>query len=53
MKEIAGLIVAFLLFMGMLSFITVYTETMREECRLAAIQQNYPAAEVQVMCGGK
>lgn len=53
MKEIIAFMVTFLLFMSMLSFISVYTETMREECRLAAIQQNYPAAEVQVMCGGK
>ena len=37
-------------FFGMMVFMCVYCETMREECRLAAIQQNYTAVEIQAIC---
>ena len=50
MKEIFGIIVSVFIFFGMLTFITIYTETMKEECRLAAIEQNYTAVEIQAIC---
>ena len=50
MKEIFGIIVSVFIFFGMLTFISVYDSTMREECRLAAIQQNYTATDIQAIC---
>ena len=50
MKEILGAVLCTLIFFGMLTFISVYDSTMREECRLAAIQQNYTATDIQAIC---
>ena len=50
MKDAITFTVCILGFFGLLTFITVYNETMREECRLAAIKQNYSAVEVQAIC---
>jgi hypothetical protein len=50
LKETVVVICGFLLFFGMLFFMCIYSETLREECRIAAIEQNYTAVEIQAIC---
>ena len=50
LKETMIVIGGILLFFGMLFFTTIYEATMKEECRLAAIEQGYAAVEVQAIC---
>ena len=50
LKETMIVIGGILLFFGMLFFTTIYEATMKEECRMAAIQQNYTAVEIQAIC---
>ena len=50
LKETMIVIGGILLFFGMLFFTTIYEATMKEECRLAAIEQNYTAVEIQAIC---
>jgi len=50
LKEILVVIGGVLLFFGMLLFMTIYEATMKEECRIAAIEQNYTAVEIQAIC---
>ena len=50
LKETLVLVCGILLFFGMLLFTSVYEATMKEECRLAAIQQNYAAVEILAVC---
>ena len=47
LKETMIVVGGFLLFFGMLFFTCIYEATMKEECRLAAIEQNYTAVEIQ------
>lgn len=42
--------IGILVFFGMMVFMCIYCATMQEECRLAAIQQNYTAVEIQAIC---
>ena len=35
---------------GLVAFAEVYTSTLKQECRLAAIEQNYNAVEIQAIC---
>ena len=48
-KESLVWIAGILTFFGMMVFMSVYTATMQEECRLAAIEQNYTAVEIQAI----
>jgi len=41
------------IFLGLIAFIDVYTSTLKQECRLAAIEQNYNAVEIQAICERK
>ncbi len=50
LKETSIVVGGFLLFFGMLFFMCIYEATMKEECRLAAIEQGYAAVEVQAIC---
>ena len=50
LKETMIVIGGILLFFGMLFFTTIYEATMKEECRLAAIEQGYAAVEIQAIC---
>ena len=50
LKETSIVVGGILLFFGMLFFTTIYEATMKEECRLAAIEQGYAAVEVQAIC---
>ncbi len=50
LKETSIVVGGFLLFFGMLFFTCIYEATMKEECRLAAIEQGYAAVEVQAIC---
>ncbi len=38
---------------GAATFIEIYTSTLKQECRLAAIGQNYNAVEIQAVCDRK
>lgn len=49
-KEALIWVTGILAFFGMMVFMCVYCATMQEECRLAAIQQNYTAVEIQAIC---
>lgn len=49
-KEALIWVTGILAFFGMMVFMCIYGETMREECRLAAIEQNYTAVEIQAIC---
>jgi hypothetical protein len=35
---------------GLVAFTDVYHTTLKQECRLAAIEQNYNAVEIQAIC---
>lgn len=35
---------------GAVAFTEVYTTTLKQECRLAAIEQTYNAVEIQAIC---
>ena len=50
LKETLIVVCGILIFFGMLLFTSIYEATMKEECRLAAIEQNYTAVEVQAIC---
>lgn len=50
---IGGIVLCFLIVFGAATFIDVYTATMKEECRLAAIEQAYTAVEIQAICDRK
>lgn len=44
-------ILSVVLFFGMMFGALSYTNTLRSECKLAAIQKAYPAVEIQAICG--
>lgn len=50
MKEgiVAGIV--FLLFFAMMFSAMIYSDTMRVQCREAAIEKNYTAVEIQAVC---
>lgn len=50
---IGGLLLFCMIVFGTATFIDVYKATMKEECRLAAIEQAYTAVEIQAICDGK
>ena len=50
LKETMIVVGGFLLFFGMWFFTCIYEATMKEECRIAAIEQNYTAVEIQAIC---
>ena len=50
LKETMVLVGGILLFFGMLVFVCGYSEALRADCRLAAINKGYTAVEVQAIC---
>jgi len=51
MKEMIFATVAFLLLFGMLFFTVIYSDTLRIECRMNAMEKSmYSSAEIQVLC---
>jgi hypothetical protein len=50
MKEGLLFLTGFLLFIGTLTFVSVYEATMRQSCREVAIAKGYSAIEVQAVC---
>ena len=49
-KEAVFFAVLFVLFVGAVIFDSIYTATLRQECRQLAMEQRYSPVEVQVMC---
>lgn len=50
MKEGLLFLTGFLVFIGTLTFVSVYEATMRQSCREVAIAKGYNAVEVQAVC---
>ena len=50
---VSGLLLFVMIVLGAGAFIDVYTATLKEECRIAAIEQNYTAVEIQAICDRK
>jgi hypothetical protein len=46
-KMILGLVVFFAILFGALS----YSSTLRNDCKLSAIEKGYAAVEIQAICG--
>jgi hypothetical protein len=48
-----GFVLIAAIFIGTVVFSEIYTATLKQECRLAAVQQNYAAVEIQAICDRK
>ena len=48
-----GIVLCVAIIFGLVTFIDVYTTTLKQECQLAAIEKNYNAVEIQAICDRK
>jgi hypothetical protein len=49
--DILTAVVAFIVFFAMMFGAVAYSDTMKSECKKAAIEKNMTAIEIQAVCG--